>query len=81
MKAELIYSRFVKNDLKEIHDWYRKIDKKLWNKFKEEFQSKINFIKENPLTFEFKYDRQRILFLERFPYGIHFIYDEKGKPY
>lgn len=51
MKAELIYSPFVKNDLKEIHDWYRKIDKKLWNKFKEEFQSKISFIKENPPDF------------------------------
>ncbi|WP_294318923.1 type II toxin-antitoxin system RelE/ParE family toxin [uncultured Chryseobacterium sp.] len=77
MEAELIYSHFVKDDLKEIHDWYKKIDKKLWNQFKKEFQSKINFIKENPLTFEIKYDRQRILFLKKIPYGIHFIYDEK----
>ncbi|WP_294199741.1 MULTISPECIES: type II toxin-antitoxin system RelE/ParE family toxin [Chryseobacterium] len=77
MKAKLIYSHFVKSDLKEIHDWYKNIDKKLWNKFKQEFQSKINFIKENPLIFEIRYDRQRILFLKKFPYGIHFIYDEK----
>jgi len=69
MKAELIYSHFVKSDLKEIHDWYKNIDKKLWNKFKQEFQSKINFIKENPLIFEIRYDRQRILFLKKFLMG------------
>lgn len=77
MKAELIYSHFVKSDLKEIHEWYKKIDKKLWNKFKEEFQSKMNFIKENPLTFEIKYDCQRVLFLKKFSYGIHFTYNER----
>lgn len=27
MKAELIYSHFVKSDLKEIHAWYKKLIK------------------------------------------------------
>ncbi len=77
MKAKLIYSHFVKSDLKEIYDWYKKIDKNLWKQFTEEFYLKVNFIKESPLSFEVKYDNCRILFLKKFPYGIHFKYDEK----
>jgi plasmid stabilization system protein ParE len=75
--TKLIYSHFVKQDLKDINDWYRKIDRKLWNKFLNEFRYKINFIKENPLSFELKYDNNRIVFLKKFPYGIHYFYDEK----
>jgi plasmid stabilization system protein ParE len=74
---KLIYSHFVKNDLKEINDWYKKIDKKLGNNFIKEFRLKINFIKENPLSFEFKYGQNRIVFLKNFPYGIHYFYNEE----
>ncbi|MEN4760202.1 type II toxin-antitoxin system RelE/ParE family toxin [Chryseobacterium sp. C39-AII1] len=75
MEIKLIYSPFVKQDLKEINDWYKKINKKLWINFMKEFRSKINFIKENPLSFEFKYDHNRIVFLKKFPYGIHYSYN------
>lgn len=77
MAIKLIYGHFVKYDLKEINDWYRKIDEKLWDKFRKEFRLKINFIKENPLSFELKYDDVRIVFLKKFPYGIHYSYDEQ----
>lgn len=77
VEIKLIYSHFVKQDLKEINDWYKKIDKKLWNHFIKEFRSKINFIRENPLSFEQKYDYNRIAFLKKFPYGIHYFYNEE----
>lgn len=75
--TKLIYSHFVKDDLKEINEWYKKINKKLWNNFIKEFRLKVNFIKENPLSFEVKYDYNRIVFLKRFPYGIHYSYNEE----
>ncbi|MFC7346334.1 type II toxin-antitoxin system RelE/ParE family toxin [Chryseobacterium zhengzhouense] len=75
--TKLIYSNFVKRDLKEIKDWYRKIDVKLWNDFVREFKSKVILIKENPLSFEIKYDEIRIVFLKRFPFGIHYFYDKE----
>jgi len=75
MAIKLIYSRFVKNDLKEINEWYKKINKELWNNFTKEFRLKINLIKENPLSFELKYNNIRIVFLNKFPYGIHYSYD------
>ena len=77
MEIKLIYSHFVKKDLKEINDWYKKIDRKLWNNFIKEFRLKINFIRENPLSFEQKYDYNRIVFLKKFPYGIHYFYNEE----
>jgi len=76
VEIRLIYSHFVQNDLKDINDWYKKIDKKFCNSFIKEFRSKINFIKENPLSCEQKYDSNRIVFLKKFPYGIHYFYNE-----
>ncbi len=66
----------MKNDLKEINNWYRKIDKKLLDNFLKEFRYKIDFIKENPLSCELKYDNNRIVFLKKFPFGIHYFYNE-----
>ncbi|MBD3904843.1 type II toxin-antitoxin system RelE/ParE family toxin [Chryseobacterium sp. Ch-15] len=77
MATKLIYSHFVKNDLKEINNWYRKIDKKLLDNFLKEFRYKINFIKENPLSCELKYDENRIVFLKKFPFGIHYFYNKE----
>jgi plasmid stabilization system protein ParE len=77
MANKLIYNRFVKDDLKEINEWYKEINKELWNSFTKEFRLRINLIKENPLSFELKYNNIRIVFLKKFPYGIHFKYDEK----
>ena len=77
MAIKLIYGYFVKWDLKEINHWYSKIDKKIWAQFIKEFRSKINFIKENPLSFELKYDDNRIVFLKKFPFGIHYFYNQE----
>lgn len=33
MANKLIYNRFVKDDLKEINEWYKEINKELWNSF------------------------------------------------
>ncbi len=75
MAIKLIYNRFVKDDLKEINKWYKEINKELWNSFSKEFRLKINLIKENPLSFELKYNNIRIVFLKKFPYGIHYLYN------
>ncbi|WP_029298482.1 type II toxin-antitoxin system RelE/ParE family toxin [Chryseobacterium hispalense] len=75
MANKLIYNRFVKDDLKEINEWYKEINKELWNSFTKEFRLRINLIKENPLSFELKYNNIRIVFLKKFPYGIHYSYN------
>lgn len=75
-KAKIIYTHSVKADLKEINQWYSRIDKKIWSFFIKEFYLKINFISENALASEIKYDVSRIVFLRKFPYGIHYQFNE-----
>lgn len=77
MKAKIIYNPFIKNDLKEINKWYNEIDVKLWMAFINDYRLKINFIKENPTASEVRYDDCRIVFLKKFPFGIHYQFDEK----
>lgn len=57
MKNRVDFSPFVKIDLKEIKDWYKKINEKLVVRFFEEFQNEIEFLSENPLSKEIKYNQ------------------------
>jgi plasmid stabilization system protein ParE len=74
MKSRIDFSPFVKTDLKEIKDWYKKINKKLVDRFFEEFENEIKFMARNPLSKEIKYNYCRICYLKNFPFGIHYQY-------
>lgn len=74
MNSRIDFSPFVKTDLKEIKDWYKKINKKLVNRFFEEFENEIKFLAQNPLSKEIKYNDCRICYLKSFPFGIHYQY-------
>jgi len=77
MKTKFIFSPFVKEDIRNGKQWYSKISKQLASDFLAEYRSKILFISENPNSAEIKYDNQRITFLKRFPYGIHYEFIER----
>ncbi len=79
MKFRIEYSSFVKQDLKEITDWYKEVNRKLTPKFMKEYRSKIKYISENPLSSEIKYGKNRITFLKKFSFGIHYSYSETEK--
>lgn len=74
MKSRIDFSSFVKTDLKEITDWYEKINKQLVARFFKEFENEIKFLAENPLSKEVKYNDCRICYLKSFPFGIHYQY-------
>jgi len=74
MNCKVEFSKFVKTDLKEIKDWYKKINKKLVDRFFEEFENEIKFLAENPSSKEIKYNNCRICYLKSFPFGIHYQY-------
>lgn len=76
MAIKIIYSKYVKDDLKDITQWYSRINNALTKKFSSDFRNKINLIKENPQSFEIKYENYRIIFLDTFPYGIHYEFFE-----
>ena len=56
---------------------YEKISEELADRFHNEFWNKIDAIKENPLQYPYRYKTIRIAHLKVFPYGIHFIIDDK----
>jgi len=72
MTIKIIYSKYVKDDLKDITQWYSRINNVLTKKFSSDFRNKISLIKDNPQSFEIKYENTRIVFLDNFPYGIHY---------
>ncbi|MDR6160216.1 plasmid stabilization system protein ParE [Chryseobacterium sp. SLBN-27] len=75
-KAKMVISENADFDLKEIADWYNARNKKLIWIFLKDFKEKVKFISENPLACEVRYENFRIIYLKKFPFGIHFKYDE-----
>jgi hypothetical protein len=66
IQYQLIFSKYVQNDLKDIINWYAKINIKISNTFIEQFYECIRIIKENPTSFEIRYENKRIAFLKIF---------------
>ncbi|MEG0761362.1 ParE toxin of type II toxin-antitoxin system, parDE [Chryseobacterium piscicola] len=75
-KAKIVISENADFDLSEIADWYNEINKKLIWLFLKDFKKTIKHISENPFSCEFRYGNFRIAYLKRFPFGIHYQFDE-----
>ena len=78
MKLKKLVSFSVQKSLKESAFYYDSKQKNLGMRFLQEVNLTSDYICENPLVFQIRYDTIRIAFLENFPYGIHyeFIEDE-----
>lgn len=75
-KAKIVISEKADFDLSEIADWYNVIDKKLIWLFLKDFKTKVKYISENPFSCEVRYENFRIAYLKKFPFGIHYQFDE-----
>lgn len=69
----------VKNDVLEAKNWYKNQQNGLEKKFAFEIKRTINYIIKNPLLFQIKYKNARTAYTEIFPYGVHYVFDEKTK--
>ncbi|WP_326982394.1 type II toxin-antitoxin system RelE/ParE family toxin [Chryseobacterium sp. MYb264] len=76
-KAKTVISANADFDLKEITEWYNAKNKKLIWVFLKDFKEKVKYISENPLSCEIRYENYRIVFLKKFPFGVHYFYDEE----
>lgn len=77
MRAKVFFSPLVKEDLKEVYDWYKKINIQLGSSFLQDYHQKIKYLPQNPAALEIRYENQLICFLDRFPYGIHYEFIEQ----
>lgn len=65
-------------DTYEIIDWYSKISTGLGKRFYLQIKQHYKFLKSTPLL-QVRYDNVRCLPVDKFPYMIHFIVEEKRK--
>ena len=65
-------------DTLEIIDWYSKISLGLGKRFYLQVKQHYKFLKSTPLL-QVRYDNVRCLPVNKFPYMIHFIVEEKRK--
>ena len=72
MIYKVIILKEARFDFNESLNWYKEINPKLGNRFKDAFKESLIMIKENPFHFQIRYDKVRVILLKHFPYLIHF---------
>jgi toxin ParE1/3/4 len=64
-------------DFLEANIWYETQRIGLGADLELQIEASLGLISRNPLAFQLKYKNVRVCFIKRFPYGIHFVVDEK----
>ncbi|HUM47829.1 MAG TPA: hypothetical protein PLD84_12940 [Chitinophagales bacterium] len=73
MRYILFVSAFAELDLLDATTWYEEQREGLSYEFELGADATFSQIQRNPLGFQIRYDDVRIAFINRFPYGIHYI--------
>ncbi|MRI64596.1 type II toxin-antitoxin system RelE/ParE family toxin [Ornithobacterium rhinotracheale] len=76
---KLIVRPNAKKHLSEIFEYYKDIDEELAQRFFKEVISCLEYIEQNPLFFQKRYQEIRICFTNVFPYGIYYCIKETPK--
>jgi len=77
MNYKILILDEAKKDLKDALVYYKDINQKLSDRFLISFKDSLALIKENPLSFQIRYDNVRVQMLKTFPYLIHYsIYND-----
>lgn len=76
MKYHLLISEEAKLDIFDAFLWYENQRDDLGFEFEASLENGFHVVVDNPLAFQEKYDHVRVHFVERFPYGIHYIIDQ-----
>jgi toxin ParE1/3/4 len=76
MKYSLLISDESKLDIIDAFLWYENQREGLGLDFELCLEAGLSAVQRNPLIFEERHQYVRVHFLERFPYGIHFIIED-----
>ena len=75
MKYQIIYHTDAQYEIIQAKKWYKEQQNGLEKRFVLSLKETINFILDNPLSFEIKYRNTRVAFTKTFPFGIHYLFD------
>jgi toxin ParE1/3/4 len=77
MSFELLLSDEAAFDIEENFFWYEMQRDGLGKDFELCIEVGLNRISRNPKNFQNKYKSVRVHFIERFPFGIHYIFERR----
>ncbi|CAN5428359.1 type II toxin-antitoxin system RelE/ParE family toxin [soil metagenome] len=77
MNYSVLISDEATFDIIDAFNWYQAVEEKLSIRFEKEVESTLDQIKNNPNQFQLKYKTVRVVFLKKFPFGIHYVKDKK----
>ena len=72
MKYTVEISLAAENDIRKVFLWYESKKDGLGVEFEMEIEEAVYNIRDSPLKTQVRYNKIRVFFLKRFPYGIHF---------
>jgi len=73
MAFEVLISEAAEADIIEAFGFYKRENNAVTAGFKRAITDAVKHIRKYPLAFQIRYEDVRILFVEKFPFGIHFI--------
>ena len=73
MAFEIAISAEANLDIKEIREYYFDVSSKILKKFNAELIQSIEKISSNPEKFQKRYQQIKIVFIEKFPFYIHYL--------
>jgi plasmid stabilization system protein ParE len=76
MGFDLQISEETEDDIESAYLWYEIQRTSLGFDFETKLEGGFLKIRENPLAFQIRYDKIRVHFIDRFPYGIHYYVEE-----
>ena len=76
MTYKLITSPETEKDIDKAVEWYADIRKLIAKRFLSELRAVRKYIHKNPEKIQIKYNNVRVVFLKKFPYGLHYILDK-----
>ncbi|MBI9037479.1 MAG: type II toxin-antitoxin system RelE/ParE family toxin [Bacteroidales bacterium] len=77
MTYKIITTPETEKDIEEAIKWYKDIQIGLALSFINELQAVRRFIHHNPNKIQVRYNNIRVVFLKRFPYGIHYKFEKE----
>jgi plasmid stabilization system protein ParE len=73
MSYKIILLPKAYEDIKEINEFYKRINIELVKRFNKNLKAEIKIVAKNPLLFQVRYDTSfRVVKIKQFPYLIHF---------
>jgi len=78
MAHKIIVKPGAELDILEALDWYEKQQQdRLIQDFLEKLDDELDRISKNPENFQKRYRNIKIVFMKRFPYGVHYTFENE----